>query len=216
VFLKNKYTNWYNKIVENARLKFYTGYTEKHHIIPKSLGGSNEKGNLVLLSAREHFICHLLLTKMTTGKNKSKMILAVFKLTGKGKRQESSVIGNSKFYEKIKTELSLIVSRQHKGRKRPTRTNEYIAKQRQSHLGKKNHAFKGIWVTPWGKYESTNLAAISCPYKITANYIRMACIKNNKKPINLLSVCRSKGFLNKNQIGKTPQEIGFSFQFCTF
>lgn len=37
-------------------------YYEKHHIIPRCLGGTDEKENLVLLTAREHYICHKLLT----------------------------------------------------------------------------------------------------------------------------------------------------------
>lgn len=36
-------------------------YTEAHHIIPKSLGGSNAKENLVLFTAKEHFVAHKLL-----------------------------------------------------------------------------------------------------------------------------------------------------------
>ena len=39
-------------------------YGENHHIIPKCLGGSDDKNNLVRLSAREHFICHMLLAEM--------------------------------------------------------------------------------------------------------------------------------------------------------
>ena len=37
-------------------------YYENHHIIPKCLGGSDEEKNKVLLTAREHYICHKLLT----------------------------------------------------------------------------------------------------------------------------------------------------------
>ena len=37
---------------------------EEHHIIPRCLGGSDDKSNLVKLTAKEHFICHLLLTKI--------------------------------------------------------------------------------------------------------------------------------------------------------
>jgi hypothetical protein len=40
------------------------GYIEKHHIIPKCLGGSDEPENLVELTAREHYIAHQLLVKM--------------------------------------------------------------------------------------------------------------------------------------------------------
>lgn len=43
---------------ENPNYKYY----EIHHILPKCLGGTNEKENLVLLTAREHYICHKLLT----------------------------------------------------------------------------------------------------------------------------------------------------------
>lgn len=37
---------------------------ERHHVIPKCLGGSNSKDNLVELTAREHFICHWLLHRI--------------------------------------------------------------------------------------------------------------------------------------------------------
>lgn len=40
------------------------GYFEKHHIIPKCVGGSNTKDNFVLFTAKEHFIAHKLLTKL--------------------------------------------------------------------------------------------------------------------------------------------------------
>src|SRR5574343_484612 len=38
-------------------------YTEKHHIVPRCLGGLNNKENLVLLTGREHYLCHWLLWK---------------------------------------------------------------------------------------------------------------------------------------------------------
>lgn len=58
------YLRIYNQIVENRLKNPYNGYTETHHIIPTSLGGSNSKDNLVRLTAREHFICHWILVKM--------------------------------------------------------------------------------------------------------------------------------------------------------
>ena len=39
-------------------------YYEKHHILPKCLGGTNDKTNITLITAREHFIAHMLLFKM--------------------------------------------------------------------------------------------------------------------------------------------------------
>ena len=58
------YKKLYENIINNRKQNIFNGYTETHHIIPKSLGGTDNKENLVDLSAREHFICHLLLTKM--------------------------------------------------------------------------------------------------------------------------------------------------------
>jgi hypothetical protein len=58
------YHKLYNSIIQNRKQNPIEGYTETHHIIPRSLGGTNDKENLVDLTAREHFICHLLLTKM--------------------------------------------------------------------------------------------------------------------------------------------------------
>jgi hypothetical protein len=55
-------------------------YYETHHIQPESLGGSNDKSNLVLLTAREHYIAHFLLYKhykSINDKNKMfKMVIA--------------------------------------------------------------------------------------------------------------------------------------------
>jgi hypothetical protein len=43
------------------------GYTEKHHIVPSALGGSNDASNIVSFTAREHFIAHLLLARIYGG-----------------------------------------------------------------------------------------------------------------------------------------------------
>lgn len=76
IFLNNKYTKWYYNIITAASNRQTVGYVERHHIIPKSLGGSNDHINLVDLTAREHFICHRLLPKMTEGKHRNKMLFA--------------------------------------------------------------------------------------------------------------------------------------------
>lgn len=60
------YTKIYHSII-NHRIQNplpNIEYGEFHHIIPRSLGGSDDKSNLVRLSAREHFICHALLAEM--------------------------------------------------------------------------------------------------------------------------------------------------------
>jgi len=60
------YRKIYNNIVENRKLNpLQMGiYGEKHHIIPRCLGGTDDDSNIVKLTAREHFICHALLSEM--------------------------------------------------------------------------------------------------------------------------------------------------------
>lgn len=99
MYLDNKYTNWYNAIINNARQRTPIGYTEKHHIIPSSLGGTNEHTNLVILTPREHFICHLLLTKMTTGNDYYKMSYALHMLSNANNIGEGRYVPNSRLYE---------------------------------------------------------------------------------------------------------------------
>jgi hypothetical protein len=106
MFLDNKYTRIYYQIVNRAQSRTLDGYKEKHHIIPKSFGGSNKKENLVELTAREHFICHWLLTRMTEGLLKGKMIYAVWMLaTNNNPHQKREKISSRK-YEMLKRLMS--------------------------------------------------------------------------------------------------------------
>jgi hypothetical protein len=96
----NKYKTWYNNIINRARNRVIEDYTELHHIVPRSLGGNNDLDNLVSLTAREHFICHILLTKFTTGEDKNKMLYAAILMKGKNDKQPRYI--NSRLYENIK------------------------------------------------------------------------------------------------------------------
>jgi NUMOD3 motif len=111
IFIDNKYTRWYYNIVNNAKTRTTFGYTESHHIIPKSCGGDNSKANLVKLTAKEHFICHLLLTKAVDDNFRSKMIYAFHGMKAKQPKQIryiSNLEIGSKLYQKLKEELSTI------------------------------------------------------------------------------------------------------------
>jgi hypothetical protein len=88
IMLTNKYSKIYFSITSNAKQRITEGYTELHHIIPQSMGGSNDKENLVELTAREHFICHWLLVKMTEGDDRSKMLYALKGMKAENKHQQ--------------------------------------------------------------------------------------------------------------------------------
>ena len=109
MYLQNKYSQWYYNIIGWAKSRVLPEetYTETHHIVPRSLGGSDDPSNLVKLTAREHFICHLLLPKMTTGTNKTKMIYAAWCLTMLANRQKQFTI-KSRTYSNIKIAISAI------------------------------------------------------------------------------------------------------------
>lgn len=57
----------YNKLIERAKTRLLEGYSEKHHVIPRCLGGSDDRENLVDLTPEEHYVAHQLLVKMNPG-----------------------------------------------------------------------------------------------------------------------------------------------------
>ena len=109
-------------------------FAEKHHIVPESFyikrnrsghtgwldGNPNDITNIVLLTPWEHFICHLLLTKMTTGKAKAKMDCAAWRLAN-----SKGYCITSKMYEKLRVERANSLRELTKGR---IQSKESIAK----------------------------------------------------------------------------------------
>jgi hypothetical protein len=81
------YNKTYLLLIEKAKSRFeYDGYFEIHHIQPRSLGGSNDPDNLVKLTAKEHYVAHLLLAKIYGGP----MVTAAWMMTNtRGKRSSS-------------------------------------------------------------------------------------------------------------------------------
>jgi hypothetical protein len=144
----NKYTKWYNNIIakcveRNWNKKTSGCYVEKHHIIPKSLGGGN-KNNLVYLTAKEHFISHLLLSKMYDGKSKSKMQLALYMFT-KNPSLNSNRKMNSYSYEYAKKCLASATKTIHTGLAKP-KSDEHRLKLSLALKGKPNPA-SSKWMT---------------------------------------------------------------------
>lgn len=126
IFIDNKYTLWYKRIIERAKKRCCTHNDAKilfeifecHHIIPESFfinrrrkgpagnlqGNPNCLQNLVYLTPKEHFICHLLLTKMLSGENLEKMRIALYLLTNQ--KQKKKLTSNQ--YSTLRKEISLI------------------------------------------------------------------------------------------------------------
>ena len=90
-------------------------YGEVHHIIPKSEGGTNDKDNLVRLSAKEHYIAHLLLAKIY---NDSKMWCALNRMIHGNDFKKYNHI-SSRSYSVLKKNFAIQNSKMFKGKKRP-------------------------------------------------------------------------------------------------
>lgn len=61
------YVSHYERLVSRARDRSLTGYRERHHVLPKCMGGGNEAENIVELTAEEHYVAHQLLVKIYPG-----------------------------------------------------------------------------------------------------------------------------------------------------
>ena len=123
LFIENKYTQWYYRIIDQAQAQAQAAdvYYEKHHIIPRSLGGSNQQDNLVRLTARAHYVVHRLLTRMTTGTDRHKMCTAIFLMTNTRKGVRIS----SHTYQVIREQAAKASSVQNKGKPSPLRGTKW-------------------------------------------------------------------------------------------
>ena len=167
----NKYTKWYNQIIASGIHDYIPGY-ERHHILPRSLNGTDEKSNLIYITPRQHFICHWLLIKIySTGEEHWKMLNALRMMRAENpnqKRYHTKI--TSRVYERLKLEYAALQSERMRGENNPmyqrpvseevrkgrslrARGDNNPAKKpgvgekiRQSKLGKKRPKFDEEWL----------------------------------------------------------------------
>ena len=179
--IQNKYYKWYCNIITKAKLR--NDGDEKHHIIPKSLGGENNKENIVSLTHKEHLICHWLLIYCYANKAKAKMVYALNRMCNKNK--------NTIYYEIARKLHSQNVSGVNnpryggngcQGYKHTIEYRTYISKRMQG----KNHPM-------FGK-QHTEEAKEKIKQKLASN-------KEHKEKMRLIN-CRSWYFItpDKNKI----------------
>lgn len=116
------YQNVYNQIIERAKIRQTQDYKEIHHIIPKCLGGLNNKENLVELTAREHFLCHRLLCEIYPENEKLKHALFLMSI-GKQKAKDKHYVISSRLYGRLKQEYSKMLT----GKKHSEKTKQKIS-----------------------------------------------------------------------------------------
>lgn len=109
-------------------------YVERHHVIPKSMGGSDSADNFVLLTGREHLLAHRLLCKMYP--ESSSLFFALYQMTIDQRDRGYTI--SSRLYEKAKIKFA---SNQ-LGDLNPARRPEVREKMSLTRKGKPS-AFKG-------------------------------------------------------------------------
>lgn len=142
--LDNKYSHWYYAIISKAqaegRVKYRSNiHYDRHHIIPTSLGGSNDRLNKVWLTPREHFICHTLLMKCTEGKAKVSMACAWH-------RMSTNERYNSKQYANLRNQYRQLMTGSNNPFFGKTHSSETIERIRTQKVGKSVN--KGAYRSP--------------------------------------------------------------------
>jgi hypothetical protein len=136
------YTSLITKAKLELRKKKQGIYYEAHHIIPKCMGGSNDKSNLILLTAKEHYIAHRLLTLIYPD-NKSIQYALWYMVNGfkayEGQRHSPS----ARIYANLRESFSIFLSNERKGQ---PAWNKGI-KLTEDQL--KNHAYHQPGFKPW-------------------------------------------------------------------
>lgn len=236
------YLKLYNNILQSAlnvdRKKNKDNYYEKHHIIPKCLGGTDDKNNLVLLTAKEHFVCHHLLTKIHSENHSLKFAFWSMcnQLTGDVTRTYKIT---SSVYEKAKIEFSKVNSIRHKGKKMPEshsialsirwKENNPHKSGSESHLfgiprtdiikqkisttlrqqPERNPNYKGEYITPFGIFQSAPQAERKIG--ISAEKIRTRCKLHTNNKITKLTLFYNDD-ISELDLGKSWLDLGWSFK----
>jgi len=202
---KRRYKHLINKVQLQNRHKDTSRY-EEHHIFPLSLDGGHEKENRIFLTFREHYIAHHMLSKIYKG---NKELAHAFwamnnQLNNLNNNRDYKI--NSRFYAESKQKISHILkgNKYHLGFKNTQETKDLMSKQA---TGVHNYRFKGYFITPWGKFNSSNQQS-----KVSGSILTKWCKDCNTLILSKRRYQQNKNLFNEKDIGKTMSQLGFSFE----
>ena len=119
------YQKIYDNLMEKRLENPPTGKFERHHIVPRSLGGSNNDDNIVKLTYREHFMAHLLLCKIYKpkgGEDYKKMLFAINQMRI---GRDGSQVKSSRMFEYFREDFIKTVSEVMSKAQRGERNSQY-------------------------------------------------------------------------------------------
>lgn len=191
------YQKIYNQIIKQASNRVLVGYKERHHIIPKSIGGINDASNLVDLTAREHFICHMLLCEIYP--NESKLKYALWAMVNQNSpKQERTYKVSGRLYERLKQAISVEQSKKQQGVRLSQQTK---CKMSQTRTGQKKTAYKSkelkfehICTTCNSQYKSADIKGVFCNKCKEPRLCKCGCGVTVKTPGKLFARgCKTRG-----------------------
>lgn len=193
------YEKLYQLIINYRLQNPVTGYTETHHILPRSLGGSDEKSNLVALTAREHFVCHYLLTKIYKYNSYEwhKMNHAFIIMKSMNNKQQRYF--NSRLYDSARKNFSKVMSCSQTGPHNSQHGTFWICNlltQENKKVSKGSKVPEG-WTL--GRNKEKRICGICNTEFIVAKSLKTSYCKTS---------CR-KTAIRKARTGKTNKPIGF-------
>lgn len=130
------YKKIHDLIIDRAKNRIIDSYTEKHHIVPKCMGGNNKNINIVKLTAKEHWLIHLLLIEIYPDNNKLK--IAIRKMMMKSNNQNRDYVISGKQFERLRKMVSEAHSKLLTGRKLKPFTDEHKKNLSNSMKGRVN------------------------------------------------------------------------------
>ena len=104
------YQKHYNALITRARCRVLECYSEKHHVVPKCIGGTDSASNIVSLTPEEHYIAHQLLCKIYP--HEGKLAFALKMMTVSNQHQQR----NNKTYGWVKRQWRRALSNNMKGK----------------------------------------------------------------------------------------------------
>ena len=112
----------YKEFIDNilaTRGRFACGdeYKERHHIVPRCMGGTDDKDNLIDLYAREHFVAHRLLALENL--ENDGLVYAWWAMCHLKDKNQDRVEISAEEYEEVKKNYSKMLSRQNMGSNNP-------------------------------------------------------------------------------------------------
>ncbi len=145
------YQKIYSNLIQKRKsVLLENQYTEKHHIVPKCLGGSDDEDNLVVLTPEEHFLAHQLLVKIYPEHKGLKYALYMMTKAPNGRRNNNKLYGWIKRdYEANRIQSSGFLGRKHKPetieKMKAARSKQIITEETKQKISSTK---KGVKMTP--------------------------------------------------------------------